>query len=133
MEKTVAMVKSGAALRGDSERIVARATENGLSIARRFDGSISVEQASEFYGEHRGRPYFQGLLDSVTGEAGIVALVLTGDGAIAKWRSLLGATDPAKAEPGTIRGDFGRLLPDNAAHGSDSAESAAREETILFG
>ncbi len=92
-------------------------------------------EIAAFYAEHAGRDYYGRLARSVGGSCGVAAMVIEGEDAIAAWRRLMGPTDPARARetaPGTLRARFGRELPDNAVHGSDSAASAGREIQLLF-
>ena len=133
-ERTLALVKSGAKARGKVPNILARIEAEGLAVAEYRPFVPSRETAAALYAEHEGRPYFEGLLASVADPVhGVVAMVLEGRDAVRRWRALMGPTDPAKAPRGTIRGDFGTALPDNAVHGSDSAESAEREISLVFG
>jgi nucleoside-diphosphate kinase len=132
-QQTFAMIKSGAVSRGNTDAIVEKIKANGLTVSCIQEEKLTREKASLFYAEHAGRPYFEGLLNSVTDpDYGVILMILEGDNAISKWRNLLGATDPSKAAPGTIRQEFGKGMPDNAAHGSDSLESAEREISIMF-
>ena len=133
-ETTFALVKSGAVARGRVEAIIEAIGKAGLAVTRskRFR-PMPKAIAEKLYAAHAGAPYYEGLIESVTGNAGTVALEISGSGAIARWRDLMGATDPYGAAPGTLRRSFGLELPDNAVHGSDSAEAAAREAAIAFG
>jgi nucleoside-diphosphate kinase len=131
-QNTVALVKCGAVERGHTNAILARIAGAGLSVVSRRDLSFDAALCEAFYAEHVGRPYYDGLAASVSAPCGVVALLLEGDDAILRWRGLLGPTDPTKAPEGSIRADFGTQMPDNAGHGSDSAESAAREAALLF-
>lgn len=132
-ERTFAMIKSCAVSQGHADEIVARIKAAGIRIVESEEGRLTKLQAEGLYAEHAGRPYFDGLLNSVTDPgSGVVVMVLEGEGVIARWREMLGATDPALAAVGTIRHDFGTRLPNNAAHGSDSAVSAAREIALIF-
>lgn len=132
-ERTLVIVKPAAFARGQADAILARAEAEGLAVVRRADGvQLTLEQAEAHYVEHAGRPHFARITADLA--SGPVTLaVLDGVMAVAAWRRLLGPSDPAKAEPGTIRRDFGTVLPDNAAHGSDGPAAAVREEAILFG
>ena len=131
-QRTLALIKSAAVTRGQADLILARAEAAGLRIVARSNLHLDDETCRAFYAEHVGREYFPRLAGSVQGPDGIVVAVLEGDEAVKSWRAQLGATDPSKAAPGTIRADFGTQLPDNAAHGSDAPESAAREIGVLF-
>ena len=94
--------------------------------------TVDRDLADEHYAEHREKPFFGELVEFIT-SAPTLALVLEGDGAIAVVRTTMGATDPANAAPGTIRGDLALSMPDNLVHGSDSPESAERELALWFG
>jgi nucleoside-diphosphate kinase len=92
---------------------------------------LSRAEAESFYAVHKERPFYKSLCDYMTSGPVIVA-VLAGEGAIKRWRDLMGATDPAKAAPGTIRKDFGQNVEQNATHGSDAPETAANEVAFFF-
>jgi len=92
---------------------------------------LTRQRAEQFYEVHRARPFFHSLCDYMS-SGPVWVMVLEGDGAIAKWRDLMGATDPAKAAPGTIRKQFGMDVEKNATHGSDAPETAAREVAFFF-
>ena len=94
--------------------------------------TIERPTAEEHYGEHREKPFYDELVDFITGGPVVVAKV-TGEDAIGRWRELMGPTDPADAPRGTIRGDLASVITENVVHGSDSAESAARELKLFFG
>lgn len=130
VERTLALVKSDAIRRGDHFAIISQMLSTGLkAVAFHYSPGDPVRSAA-FYKEHEGRPYFGGLVDSVS--RGICAVVLEGDDAISRWRAIQGATNPALAAPGTVRARFGKGMPDNATHGSDSAASAASEIGFFF-
>jgi nucleoside-diphosphate kinase len=93
---------------------------------------VSRKLAEEHYAEHREKPFFEELVEFITATP-VVAMRVEGEGAIAVTRRLMGATNPAEAAPGTIRGDLALSLPDNLVHGSDSPESAERELKLFFG
>lgn len=129
---TLAIIKCSAL--HNAVAILKRASNVGLDPVPGTEAvprHMSPDQASMLYREHEGRPYYDDLIKSVIDGPTVVA-VLKGQNAIARWRHLLGPTDPEKAPPGTIRGDFGQVMPHNAAHGSDSEESAKREIAIFF-
>lgn len=132
MEKTYVMIKPDAVARGLVGRIVARFEDAGLKMERMEFGRLTREQAETNYAEHEGKPFYEGLLTYVT-SGSVVKMVLSGPGAVQVVRKLMGATDPAEAAPGTIRGDYGLELSANVVHGSDSAPSAEREISIFFG
>ncbi len=132
MERTFVMIKPDAVARGLVGRIVARLEEVGLVIERMELGTLARETAEANYAEHQGKPFYEGLIAYVT-SGPVVRMVVSGPGAVAIARKLIGATNPADAAPGTIRGDFGLTLDANVIHGSDSAASADREISIFFG
>jgi nucleoside-diphosphate kinase len=125
------MIKPDAVARGLVGRIVARLEDVGLTIERLELGVVTPEQAAANYAEHVGKPFYPGLVAYIT-SGPVVKMVLSGEGAVAIVRKLMGVTDPAAAAPGTIRGDFGLTLDANIIHGSDSPESAEREIAIFF-
>lgn len=132
IEKTYAMLKPDAIASGHVGEIVARFERAGLVIERMELAEVTPEQAAANYAEHKGKPFYEGLIQYIT-SGPVVKLVLSGEGAVAITRKLMGATDPAQAAPGTIRGDFGLVMDANVIHGSDSLESAEREIAIFFG
>jgi nucleoside-diphosphate kinase len=132
VEQTYVMIKPDAVARGLVGRIVARFEDAGLSIERMEYGTLSRAQAEENYREHEGKPFYPGLIDYIT-SGPVVKMVLSGPGAVAVCRKLMGATNPADAAPGTIRGDYGLVVDENVIHGSDSPESARREIGVFFG
>jgi nucleoside-diphosphate kinase len=131
MEQTFAIVKPDAVKRGLTGDILKRIEASGLSIAAMRKLRLSRAEAEKFYEVHKDRPFFSGLCDYMT-SGPVVVMVLQGEGAIVKWRQLMGATDPKKAEAGTIRRDFGIDVEQNATHGSDAPETAAQEITFFF-
>lgn len=131
-QKTYVMIKPDAVRRGLVGRIVARFEDAGLKIEAMEYGTLSREQAAANYAEHEGKPFYDGLVSYIT-SGPVVKMVLSGPGAVAVCRKLMGVTNPADAAPGTIRGDFGLVLDENVIHGSDSPESAEREIGIFFG
>lgn len=131
MERTLAIVKPDAVRRGLTGDILKRIEASGLKIAALRKLHLSRADAEKFYDVHKARPFFNGLCDYMTSGPVVVA-VLQGDGSIVRWRQLMGATDPKKAEPGTIRKDFGVDVEQNATHGSDATETAAQEISFFF-
>lgn len=131
-ERTLVLVKPDAVRRGLIGEIVGRLERKGLAIVALELRTLDRETASKHYGEHEGKPFFGELVDFIT-SGPTWALVVEGEGAIATMRKTIGATNPADAEPGTIRGDLAMSMPDNLVHGSDSPESAAREIALWFG
>ncbi len=131
VERTLSIIKPGAVARNLIGNIIARFEAQGLSIIAARMIHLTAEQAQAFYAIHRERPFFPELVAYMT-ESPFIALVLEGENAIAKNRELMGPTDPTKAAPGTIRGDFGRSITRNTVHGSDSPETAVTEITFFF-
>ena len=131
VERTFSIVKPDAVARNIIGEIYSRFEKNDLAIVASKMLRLSEEQAKGFYAEHESRPFFGDLVAYMT-SGPVVVQVLEGEGAIAKNRELMGATNPADAAPGTIRADFAESVEANAVHGSDSAESAAREIDYFF-
>jgi nucleoside-diphosphate kinase len=131
MERTFAIVKPDAVQRGLTGDILKRIEASGLKIVAMRKLHLSRTDAKRFYDVHKARPFFSGLCDYMTSGPVVVA-VLQGEGAIARWRQLMGATDPKKADAGTIRKDFGIDVEKNATHGSDALETAAQEIAFFF-
>ena len=131
VEQTLSIIKPDAVSKNHIGEIVARFEKADLTIAAQRMVQLSRAQAEGFYAEHRGRPFFDGLVDFMT-SGPVVVQVLSGEKAIFANRELMGAADPAKAAPGTIRADFAEAIDANAVHGSDSPASAAREIAYFF-
>ena len=131
MERTLAIVKPDAVGRNLIGEILRRAEAAGLRIAAARFLHLTKIEAEGFYAVHRERPFFASLTDYMSSGPVLVA-VLEGEGAITRWRELMGATDPAKADPGTIRKDLGLNVERNATHGSDAPETARTEITYFF-
>jgi nucleoside-diphosphate kinase len=130
-ESTLLVVKPDGVRRRLIGEVLRRAEEAGLSIEDLRMETIPRDVAEEHYDEHREKPFYGELVGFITGGPVVVAKV-TGENAIARWRELMGPTDPADAPPGTIRGDFASVITENVVHGSDSPESAARELKLFF-
>jgi nucleoside-diphosphate kinase len=130
-ERTLVLIKPDAMRRGLAGEILRRFELRGLEMRGGRLLTVSRELAEEHYAEHAGKPFFGELVEFIT-SGPTLALVLEGEGAIATVRTTMGATNPADAGPGTIRGDLALSMPDNLVHGSDSAESAAREIALWF-
>jgi nucleoside-diphosphate kinase len=130
-ESTLLIVKPDAVRRGLIGEVLRRVEAKGLSISDMRMMTIDPALADEHYAEHREKPFFGELVGFITSGPVVVAK-LHGEGAIDVWRTLIGPTDPAKAPPGTIRGDFGTIITENLVHGSDSAASAERELSLFF-
>jgi len=131
MEQTLMMVKPDAVRRNQVGEVIRRFEEAGLTIRALKMVCMERREAEGFYQVHRGRPFFTSLTQFMS-SGPTVAMVLEGADAIARVRKLMGATDPAKAEPGTIRKDLATNIEQNAVHGSDSPESAAYEIPYFF-
>src|SRR5215210_436995 len=131
-EKTLVLLKPDAMQRKLAGEILRRFEDRGLEIRAARLVAVDRELADKHYAEHREKPFFGELVDFITSSP-TLALVLEGEGAITIVRTTMGATDPANAAPGTIRGDFSLSMPDNLVHGSDSPESAEREIALWFG
>jgi nucleoside-diphosphate kinase len=131
MERTLAIIKPDAVKRGLAGDIIKRIEGAGLKVRGMRLMHLSRAQAERFYDVHKARPFFGSLCEYMT-SGPVVVMMLEGDKAIARWRELMGATDPAKANPGTIRKDFGQNIEQNAVHGSDAPETAAYETGFFF-
>lgn len=131
MERTLAIIKPDATAGRLTGRILQRVEEAGFQIRAMKMTRLTQGEAEGFYAVHRERPFFKGLTEFMS-SGPIVALVLEAPDAIKKWRTLMGATDPAKAEPGTIRKEFASSIGENATHGSDAPETAAFEIGYFF-
>ena len=131
VQKTYTMIKPDGVRNKHIGDIVSRFERAGLTIEQMRLEMVTLEQAKANYAEHEGKPFYDGLIAYVT-SGPVVKMVVSGEGAVAKVRSLMGATNPAEAAPGTIRGDFGLVMDENVIHGSDSPESAEREIAIFF-
>ena len=132
MEQTLVLVKGDGVRRRLVGEIIRRIEAKGLDIRSMQLMKVSRELAEEHYAEHREKPFFEELVEFIT-TTPVVVMRVEGEGAIQVTRRLMGATNPAEAAPGTIRGDLALSLPDNLVHGSDSPESAERELKLFFG
>ena len=132
MEQTLVLVKGDGVKRRLVGEIIRRIEAKSLDIRTLRLIEVSRELAEEHYAEHREKPFFEELVEFITSTP-VVAMRVRGEGAIKVMRNLMGATNPADATPGTIRGDLALSLPDNLVHGSDSPESARRELDLFFG
>jgi nucleoside-diphosphate kinase len=130
-EQTLVLLKPDAMGRGLAGEILARFEARGLQIRAARLVAVDHDLAGRHYEEHTEKPFFGELVEFIT-SAPTLALVLEGEGAIATVRTTMGATDPANAAPGTVRGDLALSMPDNLVHGSDSPESALREIELWF-
>jgi nucleoside-diphosphate kinase len=130
-ERTFAMIKPDGVHRRLVGELIARIEAKGYDVVALKRMEIPRETAETHYGEHRDKPFFAGLVDFIT-SGPVVAMVLEGENAIAGWRGMMGATNPADAAPGTIRGDFATTIDENVAHGSDAPATAQREIALFF-
>ncbi len=128
---TLAIIKPDAVRAGNTGKIIDRIISGGFRIRALKMIHQSRRQAEGFYDVHRGKPFFEGLTEFMS-SAPCVVMVLEKEGAVKAWRDLMGATDPAKADAGTIRKEFGSSVGENATHGSDSDENAAIEISYFF-
>jgi len=129
--RTLAIIKPDAVRAGSAGKIISMIEGSGLAVeaARMF--RLTREAAGEFYAVHRGKPFYEGLLDFMT-SGPCVVLALGGEDAVARWRALMGATDPQAAAEGTVRKLYGSSVQFNACHGSDAPETAERETAFFF-
>jgi nucleoside-diphosphate kinase len=131
MERTLILVKPDAFARNLTGEIIARFERKGLRLAALKHMTMAREIAERHYAEHAEKPFFGELVTFIT-SGPLVAMVLEGEGAVEAARQVIGATDPLQASPGSIRGDYAIEVGQNMVHGSDSAESAAREVALFF-
>jgi len=131
IERTLAIIKPDAVGRGLTGEILSRIQKAGFQVVAVKSLRLTLGEAGGFYAVHRARPFF-GELTEFMSSGKIVVLALEAEGAILKWREAMGATDPAKAAPGTIRRDLGTSIGNNCTHGSDAADTAAFELGYFF-
>ena len=131
IERTLSIVKPDATKRNLTGKIVAKFEEAGLRVVASKRIQLSPAQAGQFYAEHKERPFYGELCSFMASEP-VVVQVLEGEGAIAKNREVMGATDPAKAADGTIRKEFAKNIGENSVHGSDAPETAKEEIAYWF-
>ena len=131
MEKTLVLLKPDSIARGLTGKIISRFEERGLTICALKLIKMEIYQAEELYKPHLGKPFYPPLLKYMT-SGPIVAIIICGDKIVDIVRTMMGATNPVNAAPGSIRGDFAQRMDFNCIHGSDSPESAAREIPIFF-
>lgn len=131
MERTFAMVKPNATKKNLVGKIISMAEEEGLKLVEARMTTLTKPLAEGFYAEHKERPFFGSLVTFMT-SGPVMLMVFEGPGAVEKWRKIMGATDPAKAAPNTIRKLYADSVEANSAHGSDSTTSAAREIAYFF-
>ena len=131
IERTLSIIKPDAVKKNVTGKILSRFEDAGLNIAAMRFARLSKDDAAGFYAVHKERPFFKDLVDFMV-SGPVMIQVLEGEGAIAKNRDLMGATDPKKADAGTIRADFADSIDANAVHGSDAPETAANEVAFFF-
>jgi nucleoside-diphosphate kinase len=132
VERTLSIIKPDATRRNITGQILARLEGAGLRVVAQKRMQLTLGAAEAFYNVHKERPFFRSLVEFIS-SGPVVVQVLEGENAIARNRAVMGATDPAKAEPGTIRKDFAESIEANSVHGSDSAETAFHEIRFFFG
>lgn len=130
-QRTLVLVKPDGVQRGLVGEVISRIERKGFRIVALELRTLDRSTAETHYGEHKDKPFFKDLVDFITGGP-LVAAVIEGNEAIAAWRQMMGATNPANAAMGTIRGDLATETQFNVSHGSDSEESAAREIKLFF-
>jgi nucleoside-diphosphate kinase len=130
-QRTLSIIKPDATRRNLTGRINAALEDSGLRIIAQKRIRLTSTHAEAFYSVHKERPFFRGLVEFMT-SGPVVVQVLEGEDAVAKYREVMGATDPKKASPGTIRAQFAENIEANSVHGSDSAENAAAEIAFFF-
>ncbi|MEK6742741.1 MAG: nucleoside-diphosphate kinase [Nitrospirota bacterium] len=131
MERTFAIIKPDACKRNLAGKILAKIEEKGFRVIAMKKIAMTRKQAEGFYAVHRGKPFFDSLADFMSSGPCIV-MVLEKENAIAAWRTLMGATNPANADPGTIRKEFAQSVEANSVHGSDAPETAEYEIKYFF-
>lgn len=131
MERTLAIIKPDSVKKNLIGRIISRIESEGFRIAEMRMVHLTEEAAREFYAVHRERPFYQDLV-SFMSSGNSVVLLLERDDAVARWREVMGATNPVQAAPGTLRREFGASIERNAVHGSDARETAAAEIAFFF-
>jgi len=131
IERTLSIIKPDAVAKNVIGKIYQRFEDAGLKIIASKMAHLSTQEAGQFYAVHKARPFFKDLVEFMT-SGPVMIQVLEGEGAIAKNRELMGATNPKDAAPGTIRADFAESIDANAVHGSDAAETAAVEVAFFF-
>ena len=131
MNRTFAMVKPDGVEKGLVGEIISRFEKKGLKMVALKIMKITPELAEKHYGEHKGKPFFADLVNFIT-SGPVAAMVLEGENVIPTVRTMMGATNPQDAAPGTVRGDFALTIDENIIHGSDSPESAMREIGLFF-
>ena len=130
-ERTLVLIKPDGVARGLVGEVLSRIERKGFTIVALEMRTLPAAIAEAHYAEHADKPFFKGLVEFITGGP-LVAAVIEGEAAIVQWRNMMGATNPAAAEMGTIRGDLATPMQENVTPGSDSSDSAAREIALFF-
>ena len=130
-ERTLVLIKPDGVARGLVGEVLSRIERKGFTIVALEMRTLPAAITEAHYAEHADKPFFKGLVEFITGGP-LVAAVIEGEAAIVQWRNMMGATNPAAAEMGTIRGDLATQMQENVTHGSDSSDSAAREIALFF-
>jgi nucleoside-diphosphate kinase len=131
IQETLAIIKPDGVARNLVGEVIRRIESSGLKIKAMKMASLSKKEAEGFYAVHKERPFFESLTTFMS-EGPVVLMILSGENAIQAWRDLMGATDPAKSAPGTIRREFGLSIERNTTHGSDAPATAAFETSYFF-
>ena len=131
LERTLAIIKPDALARGLAGEILSRIHKAGFKIVAIESQRMTLAEAQGFYAVHRERPFFKDLTEFIS-SGKVILMVLEAEGAIARWRETMGATDPAKAAPGSIRRDLGTSIQNNCTHGSDAPDTAVFEIGYFF-
>lgn len=131
IETTLNIIKPNAVRKNAIGKVIQTFEDNGLAVVALRMETLTREKAERFYAEHVGKPFFEGLIEFMT-SGPAVAIALRGENAIAKVREIMGNTNPEKAAPGTLRAELADNMTENAVHGSDSPQSAAREVAFFF-
>ena len=131
MEQTLVLIKPDGVAKGLTGEIISRIERRGLQVVALKMMKLSREMAEQHYSEHQGKAFFNGLIEFIT-SAPLVAMIIEGENAVLVVRTMMGATNPVNAAPGTIRGDFALTMGENIIHGSDSVASAEREAALFF-
>jgi len=131
IERTFSMIKPDAVERGLTGQVIARLEAKGLKVVAMRMIKIDNKRAKKLYEVHKGKPFYDGLIEYAMSDP-VVTMILEGEDAVRRLRQVIGATDPSKAEPGTVRRDFGITVLKNVIHAADSPENAEREMRIFF-
>lgn len=131
IEQTLAIIKPDAVKNKNMGSILSKIEKNDFTIIQAFMIQLTKEEAGDFYHAHKDKPFFDDLTNFMS-SGQVMIMILEKENAVVEWRNLMGATDPAKAEAGTIRAEFAKSIDENSVHGSDSIDSAVEEITFFF-